>query len=142
MVPCLIREDMVVDNVDGEWRTYCSETCHWSDKVAFRPEYNGRATPSMGRLTGERVWEARFHHWDLADMQKELGIVRDDGKTLIPQPHVRLDDAKQLWTLEDCRGYRFLSPNTTFAEMPEEQRRQFISEYRAGGPGGRFGQRY
>ena len=24
MVPCLVREDMVMDEVDGQWRTYCS----------------------------------------------------------------------------------------------------------------------
>ena len=24
MVPCLVREDMVMDQVDGQWRTYCS----------------------------------------------------------------------------------------------------------------------
>ena len=51
MVPCLIREDTVMDEVDGQVRTYCSETCHWTDKVAFRPEYEGRPTPSMGKLS-------------------------------------------------------------------------------------------
>ena len=61
MVPCLIREDMVVDEVDGQVRTYCSETCHWTDAVAFRPEYMGRKTPSMGRLTGKREWETMYH---------------------------------------------------------------------------------
>ena len=54
MVPCLIREDMVVDKVDDQWRTYCSETCAWTDKTAFRAEYEGRETPNMGRLTGHR----------------------------------------------------------------------------------------
>ncbi len=41
MVPCLIREDTVMDEVDGQVRTYCSETCHWTDKVAFRPDLRG-----------------------------------------------------------------------------------------------------
>ncbi|MCA1696450.1 MAG: methane monooxygenase, partial [Actinobacteria bacterium] len=61
MVPCLIREDTVFDEVDGEWRTYCSETCHWTDAVAFRGEYKGRETPAMGRLTGLREWETLYH---------------------------------------------------------------------------------
>lgn len=39
MVPALIREDMVVEKVDNQWRTYCSETCYWTDAVAFREEY-------------------------------------------------------------------------------------------------------
>ncbi len=83
MVPCLIREDIVVDKVDGQWRTYCSETCHWTDAVAFRGEYDGRPTPNMGRLTGFREWETLHHGKDLADIISDLGYVRDDGKTLI-----------------------------------------------------------
>jgi propane monooxygenase large subunit len=141
MVPCLIREDMVVDRIDGHWRTYCSAACHWTDTVAFRPEYRGRATPSMGRLVGEREWDARYHHWDLADIQQDLGIVRDDGRTLIPQPHLGLDDPKKLWTLDDCRGYVFVSPNRVLSELTDEQRERFVSDYKAGGPAGRFGVR-
>ena len=67
MVPCLIREDTVMDEVDGQVRTYCSETCHWTDAVAFRPEYEGRPTPSMGRLSGQREWETLHHGNDLAE---------------------------------------------------------------------------
>ena len=48
MVPCLIREDMVVDQVDGQWRTYCHEECRWTDAVAFRPTYQGRADAEHG----------------------------------------------------------------------------------------------
>ena len=82
MVPCLIREDMVVDEVDGQVRTYCSETCHWTDAVAFRPEYEGRPTPAMGRFSGKRQWETLYHGWDLADCIKDLGFVRNDGSLL------------------------------------------------------------
>jgi propane monooxygenase large subunit len=138
MVPCLIREDMVVDKVDDQWRTYCSETCRWTDKTAFRPEYKGRDTPSMGRLTGKREWETLYHNWDLADIQKDLGYVRDDGKTLIPQPHMDLDDPKKLWTLDDCKGLPFPSPNITLNEMSDDEREKFVASYKAGGPGGRF----
>src|SRR5439155_20978687 len=91
MVPCLIREDVVVDEVDGQVRTYCSETCHWTDKAAFRPEYNGRPTPAMGRLTSKREWETLYHGQDLAEIIQDSGNVRDDGKTLVPQPHLDLD---------------------------------------------------
>ena len=74
MVPCLIREDMVVDEVDGQVRTYCSETCHWTDAVAFRPEYNGRPTPSMGKLSGKREWETLYHGMDVAEIMQDLGL--------------------------------------------------------------------
>jgi propane 2-monooxygenase large subunit len=138
MVPCLIREDTVVDRVDGQWRTYCSATCHWTDKVAFRDEYKGRATPSMGRLAGERDWDTRYHHRELADVQKEIGIVRDDGRTLIPQPHLDLDEPSKLWTLDDFKGYVVVSPNRILGELADAQRERFVSDYRAGGPGGRY----
>jgi propane monooxygenase large subunit len=136
MVPCLIREDMVVDEVDGQVRTYCSETCHWTDAVAFRPEYNGRATPSMGRLTGKREWETMYHGQDLAEIIKDLGYVRDDGETLVPQPHLDLDP-KKMWKLENVKGYTLQSPNILLNEMSPEEREAHVKEYKAGGPAGR-----
>ena len=48
MVPCLIREDIHTADVDGVHRTYCSETCRWTDVEAFRPVYQGRETPWVG----------------------------------------------------------------------------------------------
>jgi propane 2-monooxygenase large subunit len=131
MVPCLIREDTVFDEVDGEWRSYCSETCHWTDAVAFRGEYNGRETPAMGRLTGLREWETRYHNWDLADIIQDLGYVRNDGETLVPQPHVQFDDSK-MWKLDDVRGNPFPSPKVTLNEMSDEEREKHIEEYKQG----------
>src|SRR5947209_5355737 len=137
MVPCLVREDMVMDEVDNQVRTYCSEPCWWTDKYAFRPEFEGRATPSMGQLVGKREWETLYHNWDLADICQDMGIVRDDGKTLIPQPHLDLDDPKKLWTLDDFRGLPFPSPNVLLNAMSPEEREALATQYRKGGPGGR-----
>ena len=131
MVPCLIREDTVFDEVDGEWRTYCSEPCHWTDTVAFRGEYKGRETPAMGRLTGLREWETLYHNWDLADIIQDLGYVRPDGETLVPQPHVLFDDDK-MWKLEDVQGIPFPSPKVTLNEMSDEEREEHIKEYKQG----------
>jgi propane monooxygenase large subunit len=131
MVPCLIREDTVFDEVDGEWRTYCSEPCHWTDAVAFRGEYNGRDTPAMGRLTGLREWETLYHNWDLADIIQDLGYVRNDGETLVPQPHVQFDDSK-MWKLDDVRGNPFPSPKVTLNEMSDEEREEHIKDYKQG----------
>jgi propane 2-monooxygenase large subunit len=131
MVPCLIREDTVFDEVDGEWRTYCSEPCHWTDTVAFRGEYKGRETPAMGRLTGLREWETLYHNWDLADIIQDLGYVRNDGETLVPQPHVQFDDSK-MWKLDNVRGNPFPSPKVTLNEMSDEEREEHIKEYKQG----------
>lgn len=133
MVPCLIHEDMVTDKVDDQWRTYCSETCHWTDAVAFRGEYEGRETPNMGRLTGFREWETLHHDKDLADIVEDLGYVRDDGKTLIPQPHLELDDPKKMWTLDHLRGIQLQSPNVLLNQMSDAEREAHLAEYKRNG---------
>lgn len=138
MVPALIREDIVCEKVDGQWRTYCSETCAWTDIKAFRPTYEGRETPHMGRLTGDREWETLNHNEEVSHIQEKLGYVRDDGKTLIPQPHLDLDDPKKLWTLDDFKGIPFPSPNITLNEMTDEERVAYIAAYKLGGPAGRW----
>ncbi len=131
MVPCLIREDTVMDTVDGQVRTYCSKTCHWTDKVAFRGEYHGRPTPAMGRLVGKREWETCYHGWDVADVMVDCGYVRPDGKTLVPQPHVLFDD-KYMWTLDKVKGIELQSPNVLLNQMTPEQRETHMAEYKKG----------
>ena len=99
--------------------------------MAFRGTYQGRETPAQGRLTGKREWETLYHCWDLADIQQDLGYVRDDGKTLVPQPHVHFDDSK-MWTLDHTRGIEFQSPNVLLNQMTPEQREEHMAEYRKG----------
>lgn len=138
MVPCLVREDMVMDYVDGQWRTYCHEECRWTDKIAFRPTYMGRQTPNMGQLIGTREWETLYHGWNWADVVADMGYVRDDGKTMTAQPHLNLDP-KKMWTLDHLRRMDpVVSPNILLNEMTDEQRRKFAADYVRGGPGGRF----
>jgi propane monooxygenase large subunit len=138
MVPCLVREDMTMAEVDGQWRTYCHQECQWTDEVAFRPTYQGRDTPNMGQLIGRREWETLYHGWNWADIVSDLGYVRDDGKTLVAQPHLDLDDPKKLWTLDHLRRMPPLqSPNVLLNEMTYEERAAFQASYVSGGPAGR-----
>lgn len=130
-VPCLIREDFCVDEVDGELYTYCSEVCRWTHKVAFASEYKGRPTPAMGHFSGRRQWEECYHGWDLADVIKDLGFVRPDGKTLVQQPHLHFEDDK-MWKLEHVRGLELRSPLVDLRAMTPAEREQHIAEYRAG----------
>jgi propane 2-monooxygenase large subunit len=131
MVPCLIREDFVVDEVDGELYTYCSDLCRWTHKYAFAAEYEGRPTPAMGRFSGKRQWETLYHGWDLADCIKDLGFVRSDGKTLVPQPHLHMDDSK-MWKLEHVKGFELRSPLLDLRAMTPEAREKHIEEYKQG----------
>ena len=85
----------------------------------------------MGRFSGRRQWEELYHGWDLADCIKDLGFVRNDGKTLVPQPHLRFDD-KDMWSLDDVKGHTILSPLILLREMSTEDREQHIADYKAG----------
>ena len=125
-----------MDEVDGQVRTYCSEPCHWTDATAFRPTYQGRETPNMGQLIGHREWETLYHGWNWADVVSDMGFVRDDDETLIPQPHLDLDP-KNMWTLEQMKGYTVQSPNILLNAMSPEEREAHVKEYKAGGPAGR-----
>jgi transcriptional regulator of acetoin/glycerol metabolism len=65
-----------------------------------------------------------------------LGYVRDDGETLIPQPHLDLDP-KKMWTLEQMKGHTVQSPNILLNQMSPEEREKHVAEYKRGGPAGR-----
>ena len=45
-----------------------------------------------------------YHGWDLADVILKLGLVREDGKTLVAQPSI---DLKRMWTIDDIRRLNF-----------------------------------
>ena len=64
---------------------------------------------------------------------QDLGYVRDDGNTLIPQPHLDLDP-KKMWTLDEVEGITLNSPNVLLNEMSPEEREAHIAEYKRGGP--------
>ena len=122
MVPCLIREDMVVDEVDGQVRTYCSETCHWTDAVAFRPEYKGRPTPSMGKLSGKREWETLYHGMDVAEIMQDLGLRPRRRQHARSRSRTWTSIPKKMWTLDEVRGITLNSPNVLLNEMSPEER--------------------
>jgi propane monooxygenase large subunit len=90
----------------------------------------------MGQLAGKREWETLHHGKDVAEMMQESGFVRDDGRTLVPQPHLDLDP-KKMWTLDEVRGITLQSPNVLLNQMSPEERETYMAHYRAGGPGGR-----
>ncbi|SNB71390.1 propane monooxygenase large subunit [Arboricoccus pini] len=131
LVPAVIREELQVDEVDGELYTYGSEVDRWTHKEAFAPEYQGRPTPAMGRFSGRRQWEELYHGWDMADAIKDMGFVRPDGKTLIAQPHLSFEEKDQ-WTLDHVRGYTIQSPIVNLRAMTPEARAQHIADYRKG----------
>ena len=137
MVPCLVREDMVMAEVDGQMRTYCHEACRWTDVEAFRPTYQGRETPNMGQLIGKREWETLYHGWNWADVVSDMGYVRDDGHTLVAQPHLDLNP-KKMWNLDHLRRMGPVqSPNVLLNEMTPDEQKAFHANYIKGGPAGR-----
>ena len=63
----------------------------------------------------------------------ELGYIRDDGHTPIPQPHLSRSP-NDIWTLDEVRGIEPRSPNVLLNQMSPEEREAHIAEYRRGGP--------
>jgi propane monooxygenase large subunit len=90
----------------------------------------------MGKLSGQREWETLHHGKDLSEIMQDLGYVRDDGHTLIPQPHLNLDP-KKMWTLDETKGITLQSPNVLLNEMSPEDREKHVAAYKKGGPAGR-----
>ena len=82
LVPCLIREDIVVDEIDGQLYTFAHELDRWTHKTPSR-RVPGPADAGDGPLQRTREWETCYHGWDLADAIKDLNFVRSDGKTLV-----------------------------------------------------------
>jgi propane monooxygenase large subunit len=92
----------------------------------------------MGQLIGKREWETLYHGWNWADVVSDMGYVRDDGKTMVAQPHLHLDDPKKMWTLDHLRRMGPLqSPNVLLNQMTPEEREAFHANYIRGGPAGR-----
>jgi propane monooxygenase large subunit len=85
----------------------------------------------MGRFSGCRQWATLYHEWDLADCIKDLGFVRNNGKTLVPQPHLHFDSEK-MWTLDHVKGYEIRSPLVELRKLTPEQREKHVAHYRNG----------
>ena len=66
-----------------------------------------------------------------------MGYVRDDGHTLVAQPHLNLDP-KKMWNLDHLRRMAPLqSPNVLLNEMSKDEQKAFHANYILGGPAGR-----
>lgn len=95
-VPCVMpRIDAPETRIlrhEGKKYAVCSEGCEWI--FTLNPQiYNGCAN-----------WWERFHGQDLADVIQWLGYVREDGKTLMAQPHL---NSERMWTLDDIRKLKY-----------------------------------
>lgn len=99
---CVLDDDMCHRPVDGRTRFYCSKECRWLDES------------NPGRYQGDRNWFDRYHGWDLADVVRDLGFIRPDGRTLMAQPHL---DGDRRWTIDDIAavGLTVESPNINTA---------------------------
>ncbi|MFY9488404.1 MAG: hypothetical protein WAP35_06895 [Solirubrobacterales bacterium] len=100
---CVLDEDICHRTVQERTRFYCSKECLWLDES------------NPGRYQGDRNYFDRYHGMELSEVIADLGFVRNDGKTLLAQPHLKDTDR---WTLDDIRsiGLEITSPNIAYAE--------------------------
>jgi propane monooxygenase large subunit len=102
-LPSVIEEDICHRVVDGRTRFYCSPECRWLDES------------NPGRYEGDRNFLDRYHGWSLDELIRDTGFIRNDGKTLIAQPHLNDEDQ---WTIDDIEaiGLQITSPNIRVAQ--------------------------
>jgi propane monooxygenase large subunit len=129
--PVVVREDLVVGEVNGQIYTYCSEHCHWTHKVFSKGGNSGR-TPHTGLFSGQRDWLSIYDNQDAATALQDAGLVRQDGRTFVAQPHLIFDE-KAMWTLDHgFRGFGLQSPLRLLREMSPADREKAVAAYRAG----------
>ncbi len=88
----------------------------------------------MGKLIGAREWETLYHGWNWADVVKDMGFVRDDGNTMVAQPHLNLDP-KKMWTLDHLRRCPPLAFPERHSQRDERRRaRRFRRRLQQAGP--------
>jgi hypothetical protein len=93
LLPCVLPRvdisEVHIERYAERNHAFCSEICQrmfhraperYLDHVNFGEKFNG---------------------WDLADVIIELGLLREDGRTLIGQPHLNLE---KMWTIDDIRA--------------------------------------
>jgi methane monooxygenase component A alpha chain len=74
--------------IGGRQLAFCSEYCEFGYRVAPHRFPNDN-------------WYTTYNGWPLSRVILEMGLVRNDGKTLLGQPHLRAD---RLWTLDDIKS--------------------------------------
>jgi methane monooxygenase component A alpha chain/propane monooxygenase large subunit len=92
LLPCVLpridNSEVFLEFSQGRNHAFCSTICrdifhknptNYCDHINFGEKFNG---------------------WALADIVVELGLLRNDGKTLIGQPHLNME---KMWTIDDIR---------------------------------------
>jgi hypothetical protein len=95
-MPCVFpRPDIStvrIKDYGGRKHAFCSDGCERT--FAFEPH----------RYAHSRTWDEHFDGYSIAEFIEKCGLVRNDGKTLLAQPHLRAD---KRWTLDDIRRQQF-----------------------------------
>ena len=95
-MPCVFpRPDIStvrIKDFGGRKHAFCSDGCERT--FAYEPH----------RYAMSRTWDEHFDGYSLAEYIEKCGLVRNDGKTLLAQPHLRSD---KRWTLDDIRKQQF-----------------------------------
>ena len=81
-----------IKDYGGRKHAFCSDGCERT--FAFEPH----------RYAHSRTWDEHFDGYSIAEYIEKCGLVRNDGKTLLAQPHLRAD---KRWTLDDIRKQQF-----------------------------------
>jgi hypothetical protein len=92
LVPCVFPRvdaaEVYIEHYGDRNHAFCSTKCQ---EIFHRTPEQYMSHVNFGE---------KFHNWELADVIVELGLLREDGKTLIGQPHF---NTERMWTIDDIR---------------------------------------
>jgi hypothetical protein len=110
LVPCVMPRvdtaELYIERHGDRNHAFCSTVCR--NLFHKAPE----------RYLDHLNFGEKFHGWDLADVIEYMGLLRDDGKTLIGQPHLATE---KMWTIDDIRRigwelkYPLADPSTNYS---------------------------
>lgn len=128
LLPIVIRDEIEIAEHDGQVYTYCSDTCKWIHETSLK----GDDVP-MIRFAPPRARMFTEQHAgkSLKETLQDAGLVRSDGKTLVPQPHLIFDD-KYMWTLDHLPDYEMPRQLDDLTHMTPQERTEVLKEYRKG----------
>ncbi|MEW6470778.1 MAG: monooxygenase [Actinomycetota bacterium] len=93
LLPCVLPRidisEVHIEEHGGRNHAFCSTICQ--DIFHKNP----------GQYLEHVNFGEKYHGWDLADVIEDWGLLREDGKTLVGQPHLSLE---KMWTIDDIRA--------------------------------------
>ncbi len=133
MVPCVVREDIVTDTMNGKLHTFAHELDRWTAVEAFASQIPGASDPGHGPVQRPARVEIPATTTGISPTPSRTSASSAPmAGRADPAAASALRGERRCRTLDDVRGHTIKSPLITLREMSPEQRETHRGPYRAG----------